>query len=252
MDENSGDIDWKNIPKDERSELTKALFEAVSGVADLNSITIAELIDQAFKGLPAVGTDYQSNFRRGNISAAKAMRMHRWLEENHFDLAQKFAPDLFQTNPKSAWDCFIDEHAMTGKLRIARLKSEAGLIERENEAVPVDDTLRLTQRFCFDLTTEIRGAALAFQKYEGQWHSLPLGADSRNLKGTVSESPQLLPRDSQGNPIGLRENNDAGDHHFVMIVFQNRALPTDMKKIAQLSAKNEKFEVHMIAVKFVT
>lgn len=185
MDKNSGDIDWDHLPKDQRIDLTKDLFKAVSGVADLNSITIAELIDQAFKGLPKVGTDYDSNFRRGNISAAKTMPMHRWLEENHFDLAQKFAPDLFHTNPKSAWDCFIDEHAMTGKLRIVRLKSEAGLIEREDEAAPVGDTLRLTQRFCFDLTTEIRGAALAFQKYEGQWHSLPFGADSRNLKGTV-------------------------------------------------------------------
>ena len=252
MDENSGDIDWLRLSKAERVPLTKDLYLAVSGVADATDVTILQLIDTAFVGLPAVGTDYASNFRRGNVSAAKAMLMHRWLEENHFDLAQKLVPDLFQTNPKSAWARFVDENATNGKLRIVQLKSEAGLIERDDQAVPVGDTIRLTQRFCFELTTEIRGAALAFQKYEGQWHSLPLGADSRNLKGTVSENPQLLPRDSEGNPIGLRENNDAGDHQFVLIVFQNRALPTDMKKIAQLSAKNEQFEVHRIAVKFVT
>jgi hypothetical protein len=120
------------------------------------------------------------------------------------------------------------------------------------QSAPVGDTIRLTQRFAFELTTEIRGAALAFQKYEGQWHSLPLGADSRNLKGTVSESPQLLPRDNQGNPIGLRENNDAGHHEFVVILSDNKTLPIDIKKIAQLKPWTAKFEVHRITVKFVT
>jgi hypothetical protein len=252
MDENSGEIDWLRLSKSKRVPLTKDLYLAVSGVADAIDVTILELIDTAFAGLPAVGTDYSSNFRRGNVSAAKAMLMHRWLEENHFELAQKLAPELFQTNPKSAWDRFIDANAIVGKLHIVQLKSEAGLIERDDHAVPVGDTIRLTQRFCFELRTEIRGSALAFQKYEGQWHSLPLGADSRNLKGTVSASPQLLPRDGQGNPIGLRENNDAGHHEFGIIVSDDRTLPTDMKKIARLTLSTARFEVHRITVKFVT
>ncbi|MDG1431916.1 MAG: hypothetical protein P8Q23_10130, partial [Paracoccaceae bacterium] len=213
---------------------------------------ISELIDQGFTGLPAVGTDYQSNFRRGNISAAKAKLMHQWLEQNHFDLAHKFAPNLFQTNPKSAWDRFVAANAITGNLRIVQLRSETALIERDDRAIEIGDTIRLTQRFCFELTTKIRGAAFAFQKYEGQWHNLPLGADSRSLKGSVLESPQLLPRNSQGNPIGLRENNDAGHHEFVVIVSDNRALPTDMRKIAQFTPDPVRFELHGIAVKFVT
>jgi predicted DNA-binding ribbon-helix-helix protein len=79
MDKNSGDIDWVQLPKEERIRLTKDLYKAVSGVADLKGVTIVRLIDEVFKGLPAVGTDYESNFRRGNISAAKALLMHRWL-----------------------------------------------------------------------------------------------------------------------------------------------------------------------------
>ena len=116
MDENSGDIDWGQLPKDQRIDLTKDLFKAVSGVADLNRITISELIDQAFAGLPAVGTDYQSNFRRGNISAAKAKMMHRWLEENYFDLAQEFAPVGIpqKQNPQSQHLTPCAHHGTTG------------------------------------------------------------------------------------------------------------------------------------------
>jgi len=252
MDENSGDIDWLRLSKAERVPLTKDLYHAVSGVADANDVTILELIDKAFIGLPAVGTDYASNFRRGNISAAKALLMHRWLEENHFDLAQKFASDLFQTNPKSAWDRFVDTNAIVGRLRVFHLKSESGLIERDDEVSEIDDVIRLTQRFCFKLTTDLRGAALAFQKYDGRWHKLPLGADTRNLKGNVADSPELLPRNKLGNPIGLRENDDAGNHEFVVLVSDNRTLPTDMKKLARLEPSSAKFELHRIGVKFVT
>lgn len=248
----SEDIDWQRLSKEDRAPLNKELFKAVSSVADATGVTILELIDKAFVGLPAVGTDYSSNFRRGNISAAKALLMHKWLVENHFDLAQKFAPSLFQINPKSAWDQFVDANAIIGDLRIVRLKSDLGLIERDDEAILVPDTIRLTQRFCFELTTEIKGTAKAFQKYERQWHCLPLGADSRNLKGSVSESPQLLPRDKFGNPIGLRENNDAGYHTFVVIVSNDKTMPTDMEKSAQLEPDSSKFEVHKVNIRFVT
>ena len=248
----SEDIDWLKLSREDRAPLTKELFKAVSSVADATGVKIQELIDGAFVGLPEVGTDCSSNFRRGNISAAKALLMHKWLVENHFDLAQNFAPSLFQINPKSAWDRYVDANAIIGDLSIVQLKSDLGLIERDDEAILVPDTIRLTQRFCFELTTEIRGTAKAFQKYERQWHNLPLGADSRNLKGSVSESPQLLPRDKLGNPIGLRENNDAGYHKFVVIVSNDKTMPTDMKRIAQLKPDSSKFEVHKINIRFVT
>lgn len=248
----SEDIDWQRLSKEDRAPLNKELFKAVSSVADATGVTILELIDKAFVGLPAVGTDYSSNFRRGNISAAKALLMHKWLVENHFDLAQKFAPSLFQINPKSAWDQFVDANAIIGDLRIVQLKSDLGLIERDDEAILVPDTIRLTQRFCFELTTEIKGTAKAFQKYERQWHCLPLGADSRNLKGSVSESPQLLPRDKFGNPIGLRENNDAGYHTFVVIVSNDKTMLKDMEKSTQLEPDSSKFEVHKVNIRFVT
>ena len=252
MDKNSGDIDWMQLTKAERVVLIKDLYQAVRGVADLTSTTVVQLIDQALQGLPAVGTDYESNFRRGNIAAAKAALIHRWLEENHFDLARTFAPDLFQTNPKSAWELFIDAKAATGRLSVVQLKSNAGLIERDDQLLEVGETLRLTQRFCFELRSELKGVALAFQKYNHEWHNLPLGADSRNLKGSVTDSPQVLPHDKDGKPIGLRENNDTGQHEFVIVVSEDRKLPTDMNKLAQLGEDGERVEVHRIAVRFVT
>ena len=108
-----------------------------------------------------MGTDYLSNFRRGNIAAGKAMMIHQWLSENQFEIAQKAAPDLFQFNPKSEWDQFVEHHAIVGKLRIRRLDKNMGLIERDDQVNPIGETLRLTQRFCFELETEITGVALA-------------------------------------------------------------------------------------------
>lgn len=142
MEKNLVDIDWMQLPKAERVVLTKDLYQAVRGVADLSNMTVVQLIDEALKGLPAVGTDYESNFRRGNISARKAVLIYQWLEENHFDVAKTFAPDLFQTNPKSAWELFIDHNAAPGSLRIVQLKSNAGLIERDDQLIDVSETLR--------------------------------------------------------------------------------------------------------------
>jgi hypothetical protein len=252
VDKKSEDIDWMVLGAAERVEPTKLLYKALRAVSDITGREVDLLMDDAYGEPNTTSSHYASNFRRGNVAAGKAMMIHRWLEENYFATAQIAAPELFQANPKSAWESFVEANAITGNVRIVRLKSNATLIERDEEVIEVDHTLRLTQRFCFQLSTEIRGAALAFQKYEQKWHNLSIGPDSRNLKGSVKSDPQFLPLDTGGKPVGLRENNDAGRHEFVIIVSEGPNLPADMRKLAQLKQGELTFEVHKIAVKFVT
>jgi hypothetical protein len=245
-------IDWMRASKADRTEPNKQLYKALMEVKAIIRRPIDLMMDDAFGEPNTTGTDYISNFRRGNIAAGKAMMIHRWLAENHFEIAQKAAPDLFQFNPKSVWEQFLEKHTIAGRLRILRLKQSMGLVERDDEAKPVGETLRLTQRFCFELETEINGVALAFQKHKGTWHSFPLGADKRNLWGSVTRNPQMLPHKADGSMIGLQENDDAGDHQFAVIVSEDRKLPSDMRKLATLHQDSAAFEVHVVAVRFVS
>jgi hypothetical protein len=251
MDKNTGDIDWMQLPKEERVLLTKDLYKAVSGVADLNGVTIVRLIDEAFKGLPAVGTDYESNFRRGNISAAKALLMHRWLEDNHFDLAKRFAPELFQMNPARAWDRFLERRRMDGGLRIVRMKTEFGIVQRAAKAREASEALRFGEEFCLELTSDRTGQAVAFQGYRGKWYPLALGNDDGRWRVPVTNDVQLLPRDHKGQPIPLIERDDAGEHSFVVITSPDKDLPLDQPSLAS-RFEDETLKVFQIDIRFVT
>lgn len=245
-------IDWMNANKADRTEPTKQLYKALRAVSDITGRDVDLLMDDAYGEPNTTSPNYASNFRRGNIAAGKAMMIHRWLAENHFEVAQTAAAELFQFNPKSAWEQFVERHAIEGKLRIVKLKQDMGLVERDDEAAPVCDTVRLTQRFCFELKTDIKGVALAFQRYEGNWHNFPLGADARNLWGSVKASPQLLPHKADGSVIGLSENNDAGDHQFAVIVSEDRKLSSDIRTLAAMGQGSPTFEVHVVSARFVT
>jgi hypothetical protein len=247
----SEDIDWQKLSKEDRAHLTKKLFKAVSSVADATGVTILELIDRAFVGLPAVGTDYASNFRRGNISAAKAVLMHRWLEENHFDLAKTFAPDLFQMNPSRAWDRFLERRQVDGGLRIVRMKTEFGIVQRAAKANKASVALRFGEEFCLELVSKRPGYAIAFQGYRGQWHPLALGNDDGRWRVPIADDVQLLPRDQKGQPIPLIELDDAGNHSFVVITAPDKDLPVDQPSLAS-RFEDESLQVYWIGVRFVT
>ncbi|MEP1610529.1 MAG: hypothetical protein ABJL72_01265 [Roseobacter sp.] len=245
------DINWDRLSKEERAPLNLALFRAISGVADLTGVTIRTLVDQALAGFPAVGTDYESNFRRGNISAAKAMLMHRWLEEYHFDLAKTFAPELFQMNSKRAWDRFLDSRSVDSGLRIVQMEDKFGIVQRADKVREVSKALRFGDEFCLELISDRFGHAIAFQCYRGKYHPLALGGDERRLRITITDGVQLLPRDLEGQPNPLVEMDDAGDHRFVVITSPDKNLPTDQRSLAS-RFEDEGLQVFQTDVRFVT
>ncbi len=251
MDDDSGEIDWLNMPRAERIELTKALYKAARYVVQVTGENIEILIDHALGAPQKHGTDYDSNFRKGEIAAAKAMLIHRYLEENHCDLARKTAPDLFQTNPKSAWEQLLERHTVAEGLKIVPFKENMGIVRRAAKLTSTTQALRLGQRFCLELTADAEGYAVAFQGYRGEWYAVPLGTDERRLRVSVKPGPQWLPRDADEQPIPLAEEDDAGASSFVVITSPEKTLPTDQRGLINHARNNDIF-VYRADVRFVT
>ncbi|MEO0569530.1 MAG: hypothetical protein AAF066_17490 [Pseudomonadota bacterium] len=247
-----GEFDWQNASVTERVEPTKALYQIMRALSQSTGERFDDLVEAAQDQPISEAMDPHSNFRTGSIAWHRAAKIHEWLARNHFKFAQKLIPELFQYPRQSEWEMFVEAHAIVGRLKIVALKQSLGLVERDDEHLPTENTLRLTQRFCFELDTNLRGVAVAFQRYDREWHALPLGAEKRNPKARIVENPQLFPRKVNGSPMGLRENNDAGDHVFAVLVAQNPKTPIDMLSLAKLEPAKDKFELHTIAVRVVT
>lgn len=252
MDKNSDDIDWLDLTKDELVHAIITLHKAVKAVAIATNEKIPTVIDIAMAGHFAPGKGFDRNMRSGNIAAAKAMVIHRWLEQNHFPIAQMAAAELFQTNPKSAWDMFLETNAIEGRLKIIPIKKQIGLGLREHQVRKSSAIIRLGQGYCLELETLIKGTCLAFECYQGMWYPLALGANENRLRADVHQGRQLLPCDSKRNPIPLYETENGGTHQFALIVSADKSTPTAMADIAKLDPKARSLEVHRVTVSFVS
>ena len=236
----------------ERLEPTKALYRAFVTVAEHNGINADLMLDKALGEAQERGIDYASNFRAGKISKVRARAIHLWLAQNHFEMVQAIAPELFPYRPVSAFQEFIDDDAVVGKLRVVRASATMGLVERSDEKRKHVQTLRLSEEFCFEIETEIAGIALAFQCYQDVWHPLPLGADMKRLKADITAGVMVLPKTAGGKPIALQENNDAGNHQFAIIVSENRSVPYEPDELIKAIRSEGFFEAHIVDVRFVT
>ncbi|GLO70467.1 hypothetical protein MACH17_19840 [Phaeobacter inhibens] len=85
------DIDWLKADEDER----KRLYVVTRAVADAVDVSVEEIMDAALGRKTLMGTDYISTFRRGKIRRSYAKLIHGWIAENHIEIANGIAPDLF-------------------------------------------------------------------------------------------------------------------------------------------------------------
>jgi hypothetical protein len=89
--------------------------------------------------------------------------------------------------------------------------------------------IKLGQAFFFRLTSELSGAALAFQQAKGVWYALPLRQDG--LAVEIERGTQIVPRDGD-TPLPLSEDSDTGLVRFVMIVAANEMIDMMAKSLA--------------------
>lgn len=218
------DNNWKTATKSERS----ALYHVARAIADTTNLSVEAIMEQAFGHKLMVGTDYLSNFRSGAIGRPKAKLIHAWIAEHHAETAYAIDPKLFPKLNTNAWNDYLAEHAIHGKLRIARFDKTMGLVQRKASQPKPEETLKLGEEFCFHLDSEISGHAVAFQEYDGVMHPLSLGQDDA-LATIIEIGEQFLPLGNNGCPEKLSETSDLGHHRFVVVVAKNaETLPTDV------------------------
>lgn len=233
---------------DPKNKADKAkLYPVLKALADLDHRKTPELLMDDAVGYPvARGQDYMRNMRRGEIAATYATLIHEWLVENHFELARRLAPEIFPETPEQRWQEILDERARTDSFRLVLVPKVMGILERESQLKPADTTIRLGERFCFELESEEEGFVIALQSVRGQWHNISLGPNgeaSAPIQGGVNRLPRL----SAGQLDPLAENHDEGLHEFVLVVAPTGDIPVDIKSLIAWIAGNQ-CELHHVSV----
>jgi len=236
---------------DPKNKADKAkLYPVLKALADLDPRKTPELIMDDAVGYPvARGQDYVRNMRRGEIAAAYAALIHQWLLEHHFDLSYRLAPEIFPETPEQRWRAIVDERAITGQFRLVLVPITMGIVERESQLTPADTTIRLGERFCFELDSEIEGHAVAFQAVRGQWHNIPLGPNGE-VSAPIQSGQNRLPKTQDDKLDPLMENDDEGLHEFVLVTAMADNMPIDINSIIAWVADNP-HDLHRVTVQFV-
>lgn len=120
------DNNWKTATKADRA----ALYDVARAVADTTNLNVEAIMEQAFGHKLMVGTDYLSNFRSGTIGRPKAKLIHAWIAEHHAETAYVIDPKLFPKPHTDVWADYLENHAIHGKLSIARFDKSMGLVQR--------------------------------------------------------------------------------------------------------------------------
>ena len=216
------DNSWKTATKEDRA----ALYHVARAIADTNDLSVEAIMEQAFGHKLMVGTDYLSNFRSGAIGRPKAKLIHAWIAEHHAETAHAIDPRLFPKTHTNAWADYLANHAIHGKLRIARFDKTMELVQRKRNQPKPDEILKLGEEFCFHLDNNIAGHAVAYQMYKGILQPIPLGLSDDSI-AAVSRGEQFLPLDDKGFPEKLTEVSDLGLHQFIFAVAEDEGkLPT--------------------------
>ena len=235
---------------DPKNKADKAkLYPVLKALADLDPRKTPDLIMDDAVGYPvARGQDYVRNMRRGEIAATYAALIHQWLLEHHFNLAHRLSPEIFPETPEQRWQAIIDERAISDRFRLVLVPLTMGIVERESQLKPADTTLRLGERFCFELDSEAEGHAIAFQAVRGQWHNIPLGSNGE-VSALIQSGQNRLPKRSDGQVDPLTENHDEGMHEFVMITAPTDDIPTNIQSLNTWIADRPS-TIHRITVQF--
>ncbi|MDF1803170.1 hypothetical protein [Thalassovita sp.] len=236
---------------DSKNRTDKAkLYPVLKALADLDPRKTPELIMDDAVGYPvARGQDYVRNMRRGEIAATYATLIHQWLLEHHFDLAHRLAPEIFPETPEQRWQTIVNERAISDRFRLVLVPLTMGIVERESQLKPAETTIRLGERFCFELDSEAVGHAIAMQGVRGQWHNIPLGPNGE-ASAPIQSGQNRFPKRSEGQIDPLTENQDEGIHEFVLITAPTDDIPTNIQSLNTWIADSPN-TVHRIAVQFV-
>ncbi len=236
---------------DPKNKADKAkLYPVLKALSDLDPRKTPELLLDDAVGYPvARGQDYVRNMRRGEIAATYATLIHQWLLEHHFDLAHRLAPEIFPETSEQRWRTILDKRALTESFRLVLAPTTMGIVERESQLKTANTTIRLGERFCFELESKTDCSAIALQGVRGQWYSIPLGPDGE-VSFSIRSGQNHLPKRVDERIDPLSENHDEGMHEFVLVTASTSDIPTDINTLITWVADNL-CDLHRVSVQVV-
>lgn len=239
------EMDWATASPAERNEPTRKLYALMRGLCGTDSDKLRELVIEITGEAVSDHPEWYKNFSRGNYSWKKAHKIHEWLAKNHFKMAQKKYPELFQVPRKSDWDEFLENATFSDGLKVVlpNRTDGFGIASREAPDELVGEVLRISEAYYFKLTSDHAGSVVAFEEHAGVWHPLALGADERRLRVDIGVGENMLPRDGTGSAIKLYEHHHAGPHRFIFVAGPVADLPVDQASITKL-AKTKRVTVY--------
>lgn len=209
-------VDWLRATIGER----KALHRVTSAILKTQGLNWQQFFLEELKpALHVADTYHQSNFAKGTIARARALRIYDWIVTNHLDLAIRLNPVLFDPSLKSDWQQFLETHGRYGDAQLVRPKRGRNLVERADKHPVADKPVPLGQSFWFLIRNAIPGIVLGLEEYEGIWFAMALGHDDVTMAVPCPVGKQPLPYNIHtGQPVMLTENSDKGRHGFAFLV----------------------------------
>lgn len=203
----------------------KQLYKVLRSLSDLDPASTPEMLFDEGVGKPvARGIDYMNNVRKGDYSSTFAGLIHRWLLDNHFAVAHRFAPDIFPETPAMRWRAILDQHAITGRFRVVPVKHSMGVVQRASALAAAEATIKLGQFFCFELASDEPCYAVLLQGLADSWQTIGIGQDG-GCVCRIDQGETLIPLLTDGRLDPLVENDAAGLHEFVLVVASTPDIP---------------------------
>lgn len=236
-------FDPKN--KDHKAQL----YRAVVAAAELANERFDTFLQTPFNPPWALAPNYRRNLQRGDYSAIRAQVLYDFLRDHHFAAAHREAPDIFPHTPAMRWQEILDERASEDSLKLVLVENSFGVVERTSKLRAVNTTIKLGQAFCLELTSDTGGHAIALQGLRGKWYAVEIGPDCEVVL-PVQAGQTLLPQNENGHPDPISENNDLGEHEFVMVTSEVATIPMTVGRLVTWVGE-VKCALHRVKVRVV-
>ena len=232
----------------ENKEDKAQLYQVLKAVAKLAYGDTVELVIDRAVGQPIPrGLGATRNLRRGEYDSLVAQITHRWVEKFHFTLAHEVAPDLFPNTPVRQWRKILNERAGETGFNLVLVPSTFGALQRESEMEKAEQVIKLGQKFCLKLESNIDCHAIALQGRGDHWNVIGLG-DHKTASAVIQTGINHLPQLSNGQLDPLCENSDEGITDFVMITAATDRIPLEVERLIKWVNENE-CNIHLKVVK---
>lgn len=181
-------------------ELTKSTKEdrqAISRVASAiraaTNMSFDDIYVAAHGSLEGQKDEDERNFQKGTLAHKKIAPIHRWIIEHYLPLACQIAPEVFDPSLLTRWSDFVRTNAIYGRLT-HRIVGGLGLTQRSSRQPLAETPIKVTDRFYFELATDMNGMALTLEQADGFVYPFSLHEDQVSVTVPVKTGKQALPR----------------------------------------------------------